>query len=148
MATSTRRAMLHAAGLAGAALPFGLVGPRGLATSRLAFDPIAAPPICHAAAQVPPTVVQGPRKNLRLTWDASAICTVGVPVAQTKGYFEKRNLAVELITSVARPTSCWRQSPPAKRMPALAWRCAGSSRRRSVCQTKGRPASRHCSAVF
>ena len=99
MATSTRRTMLRAAGMAGAALPFGLVGPRGFATSRLAasLDPIAAPPICHAAAQVPLTVVQGPRKNLRLTWNASAICTVGVPVAQTKGYFEKRNLAVELI---------------------------------------------------
>jgi len=46
---------------------------------------------------VPLTVVDGPRRNLRLTWNASAICTVGVPVAQTKGYFEKRNLAVELI---------------------------------------------------
>ena len=99
MATSTRRTMLRAAGIAGAALPFGLVGPRVFATSRLAgsLDPIAAPPICHAAAQVPLTVVHGPRKNLRLTWNASAICTVGVPVAQTKGYFEKRNLAVELI---------------------------------------------------
>ena len=99
MATSTRRTMLRAAGMAGAALPFGLVGPRGFATSRLAasLDPIAAPPICHAAAQVPLTVVHGPRKNLRLTWNATAICTVGVPVAQTKGYFEKRNLDVELI---------------------------------------------------
>src|ERR1700729_1575195 len=99
MATSTRRTMLRAAGIAGAALPFGLVGPRVFAPSRRAgsLDPIAAPPICHAAAQVPLTVVQGPRKNLRLTWNASAICTVGVPVAQTKGYFEKRNLAVELI---------------------------------------------------
>jgi NitT/TauT family transport system substrate-binding protein len=46
---------------------------------------------------VPLTVVPGPRKALKLTWNASAICTVGVPVAQTKGYFEKRNLAVELI---------------------------------------------------
>ena len=41
--------------------------------------------------------MSGPRRNLKLTWNASAICTVGVPVAQTKGYFEKRNLAVELI---------------------------------------------------
>jgi hypothetical protein len=41
MGTSTRRAMLRAAGIA--ALPFGLVGPQGLATSRLAasFDPIS-----------------------------------------------------------------------------------------------------------
>lgn len=41
--------------------------------------------------------MSGQRRTLRLTWNASAICTVGVPVAQTKGYFEKRNLSVELI---------------------------------------------------
>jgi NitT/TauT family transport system substrate-binding protein len=34
---------------------------------------------------------------LKLTWNANAICTVGVPVAQQKGYFDKRNLDVELI---------------------------------------------------
>jgi NitT/TauT family transport system substrate-binding protein len=80
-------------------VPLGLVAPRVFATSRPAawLDPIAAPPICRAAVQVPLTVVPGSRKSLRLTWNASAICTVGVPVAQTKGYFEKRNLAVELI---------------------------------------------------
>ena len=53
-------------------------------------------PICHVSAEVPLTVVSGPRRNLKLTWNASAICTVGVPVAQTKGYFDKRSLAVEL----------------------------------------------------
>jgi hypothetical protein len=45
MATSARRAMLRTAGIAGAALPFGCVAPRGFATSRLAasFDPVILP---------------------------------------------------------------------------------------------------------
>jgi NMT1/THI5 like len=92
----SRRNVLRAAG---AIVPLGLAAPHVFASSRpaLSLDPVAAPPICHASVAVPLTVVDGPRRNLRLTWNASAICTVGVPVAQTKGYFEKRNLAVELI---------------------------------------------------
>jgi NitT/TauT family transport system substrate-binding protein len=99
----SRRVVLRAAGIAGAIAPFGLIGSRVFASARpslassLALDALAAPPICHAAANVPLTVLPGPRKALKLTWNASAICTVGVPVAQTKGYFEKRNLAVDLI---------------------------------------------------
>src|SRR4051812_17558625 len=96
MPAKTRRALLRTAGIA---LPLGVIAPRVMAISRPAglFDPLAAPPICRASAEVPLTVAQGPRRQLRLTWNASAICTVGVPVAQTKGYFDKRNLAVELI---------------------------------------------------
>src|ERR1700722_2110730 len=99
MATPTRRNLLRAAGIAGATLPLGFVSPRVFATSRpgALLDPVATPPICHVSAEVPLTVVPGQRRTLRLTWNASAICTVGVPVAQTKGYFEKRNLSVELI---------------------------------------------------
>jgi NitT/TauT family transport system substrate-binding protein len=100
MTHPTRRTLLQAAGAIGAAVPLGFVAPHVLAASRpatAALDPTIAPPICHASAQVPLTVVSGRRRTLRLTWNASAICTVGVPVAQTKGYFEKRNLAVELV---------------------------------------------------
>src|SRR5208283_2140767 len=95
-AALSRRTVLRAAGFAGSIASLGVVGPRVFASSRLAVS-LNAPPICHAAAEMPLTVVPGPRKALKLTWNASAICTVGVPVAQTKGYFEKRNLAVELI---------------------------------------------------
>jgi NitT/TauT family transport system substrate-binding protein len=99
MALLTRRRILHAAGVASAVVPLGLTAPRVLASSRpsSSLDAVGAPPICHVSAEGPLTVVSGPRRNLKLTWNASAICTVGVPVAQTKGYFEKRNLAVELI---------------------------------------------------
>ena len=37
------------------------------------------------------------KRALKLTWNANALCTVGVPVAQQNGYFAKRNLDVELI---------------------------------------------------
>ncbi|MEJ0019207.1 MAG: ABC transporter substrate-binding protein [Acetobacteraceae bacterium] len=94
MANVTRRTLL---GAASAAVPLGVAAPYVFAASRPATGPMAAPPICHASASAPLTVVPGQRRTLKLTWNASAICTVGVPVAQAKGYFEKRNLAVELI---------------------------------------------------
>ena len=99
MTAPTRRGVLRAAGIAGAALPFGILSPRVSATSRPAasLDPVTAPPICHAAVAVPLTVVPGQRRSLRLTWNASAICTVGVPVADQRGLFAKHNLKVELI---------------------------------------------------
>jgi NitT/TauT family transport system substrate-binding protein len=90
----SRRGLLQAAGIA---TPLGLIGPRVFAGNRIAVpDSLMAPPICKAAASVPLTVL--PQKRpLKLTWNASAICTVGVPVAQQKGYFTKRNLDVDLI---------------------------------------------------
>src|SRR5208283_4463192 len=49
--------------LARAIAPLGLIGPRVFASSRPAvrFDPLAAPPICRTAAEVPLTLVPGPR---------------------------------------------------------------------------------------
>jgi NitT/TauT family transport system substrate-binding protein len=90
----SRRGLL---GAAATAVPIGLIGRRVLAGNRLAMpDALMAPPICNAAAAVPVTVV-AEKRALKLTWNASAICTVGVPVAQQNGYFAKRNLDVELI---------------------------------------------------
>jgi NitT/TauT family transport system substrate-binding protein len=90
----SRRGLIRAAG---AAAPLGLIGPRVFAGNRIAVpDGLAAPPICRTAASVPVTVVPD-KRSLKLTWNASAICTVDVPVAAQKGYFAKRNLDVELI---------------------------------------------------
>jgi NitT/TauT family transport system substrate-binding protein len=90
----SRRGLIRAAG---AATPLGLIGPRVFAGNRIAVpDGLAAPPICRTAASVPVTVVPD-KRSLKLTWNASAICTVDVPVAAQKGYFAKRNLDVELI---------------------------------------------------
>ncbi len=52
--------------------------------------------ICRASATTAFAPAGAPRK-LRLTWNATAICVVGVPVAQEKGIFARHNLDVELI---------------------------------------------------
>jgi NitT/TauT family transport system substrate-binding protein len=88
----------HLLGAAAAVGSMAVAAPRVFASSRIALPDslTGAPPICRAAASVPVTLV--PQKTpLRLTWNANAICTVGVPVAQQKGFFAKRNLDVELI---------------------------------------------------
>jgi NitT/TauT family transport system substrate-binding protein len=90
----SRRGLIRAAATAA---PLGLIGPRVFAGSRIPIqDDLLAPPICKAAAVVPVTVVPN-KRALKLTWNATAICVVGVPVAVKQGYFEKRNLDVELI---------------------------------------------------
>ncbi len=95
-----RRALLRTAIAAGAVAPLALAAPRVFAAVGA---PAAAklpagwnPPIYHTAADIPPVVVAGPPHALRLTWNANAICTVGVPVAKEKGIFARHNLDVEL----------------------------------------------------
>jgi len=53
-------------------------------------------PICRTASAAP-VVLPGTPRALRLTWNANAICTVGVPVAKEKGIFARHNLDVDLI---------------------------------------------------
>jgi NitT/TauT family transport system substrate-binding protein len=91
----SRRTLLRTVGIAA---PLGLVGSHVFASSRLAIptSELAAPPICRAAAEVPITVLPGAPRKLKVTWNASAICVAGIPVAQAKGLFTKRNLDVEL----------------------------------------------------
>ncbi len=48
------------------------------------------PAICRASFGEP--VVLPEKRALKLTWNATAICTVGVAVAQEKGYFQRHNL--------------------------------------------------------
>jgi NitT/TauT family transport system substrate-binding protein len=95
----SRRGLLRVSGAAAALVPIGLAAPSVFASSRIAGlpDDLAAPPICKASASVPVTVLSGAPRKLKLTWNASAICTAGVPVAATTGLFAKRNLDVELI---------------------------------------------------
>jgi ABC-type nitrate/sulfonate/bicarbonate transport system substrate-binding protein len=80
-----------------------------------------------AAAEVPLAAVPSPRKALRLTWNASAICTVGVPVAQTKGYFDKRNLSVESINFGGSTDPLLEAIATGKADAGSAWRFAGSN---------------------
>ena len=90
----TRRTFLRAAAVTGTLLPAGVVAQRGLVGGGLPSD-LLAPAICRASFGEP--VVLPQKRALKLTWNATAICTVGVAVAQEKGYFQRHNLEVELI---------------------------------------------------
>ena len=83
----SRRRLLRAAGLTAAVAPLGLAATSVLAGNRLGGFPsdALAPPVCKASASVPVTVVSGAPRKLKLTWNATAICTVGVPVAVETG---------------------------------------------------------------
>jgi len=81
----------------GAAVPVLAAGHAVLATSRPATLPpgLSESAICRTGLTAP--VVLPATKKLKLTWNANAICTVGVPTALTKGFFERHNLDVELV---------------------------------------------------
>jgi NitT/TauT family transport system substrate-binding protein len=52
-------------------------------------------PLCHtAAARV---VLPGAPRQLKLAWNATAICTSAAPVAKERGYFAAHNLDVDFI---------------------------------------------------
>lgn len=107
-----RRGLLRAAGLTGLALPLAGFAPLGRRSGDLAARELADGAICRTAATgsgspqpsgpAQPTgsallAAPGERRKLRLTWNATAICTVGVPVAQETGIFARHNLEVEAI---------------------------------------------------
>src|SRR5438477_1948554 len=89
---ASRRTFLRAAGLGSALLPAAALAQHAwLRLPEAEFDPA----ICRTSFGEP--VVLPQRKALKLTWNATAICTVGVAVAQEKGLFARHNLDVELI---------------------------------------------------
>ena len=92
--TASRRTLIAGAGAAGftgllAGATRVLASPRGIAS------PVHAP-ICHVADTAPAIIAPAGTK-LKLTWNANAICTVGVPVAMQHGLFTKHGLDVELV---------------------------------------------------
>lgn len=89
----TRRTFLHAAAAASALVPAAALAQRAFLRDALPdpFDPA----ICRASFGAP--VVLPEKRALKLTWNATAICTVGVAVAQEKGLFARHNLDVELV---------------------------------------------------
>ena len=94
MMTLRRRTLVGAA----AALPTGLAINTVLASGRptgALEKMLLNPDICRASLAGP--VVLAKKTPLKLTWNASAICTVGVPVAAERGLFAAHNLDVELI---------------------------------------------------
>lgn len=90
----SRRRVLQNAVAVGVLAPFAFAG-EGVWASGPVAPILPNPPICGATlADFAP---DGPPRELKLTWNANAICTVGVPVADQCGFFTKHNLKVELI---------------------------------------------------
>jgi NitT/TauT family transport system substrate-binding protein len=123
--TQSRRRLLRTAGIVGALAPLGFLGQRVWAGSRIAPLPaeFANPAICHAAATT--IAPEGAPREVKLTWNANAICTVGVPVADQRGIFAKHNLKVELINFGGSTDQLLEAIATGKPMPASGWRCAG-----------------------
>ncbi|WP_424139591.1 ABC transporter substrate-binding protein [Roseomonas chloroacetimidivorans] len=96
---SGRRSFLRAAGLLGTALPMGGMAAHPRITPQDVGLPFALDPsaICRVSTGAPSAAAPGERRELKLTWNANAVCTVGVPVAEQTGIFERHNLKVELI---------------------------------------------------
>jgi NitT/TauT family transport system substrate-binding protein len=94
----TRRTALSAvAAFAGAA-------PLGAFSAARAFtapgegslrDVVGQFPLCHTAATS--VVLPGAPRQLKLAWNATAICTAAAPVAKERGYFVRHNLDVDFI---------------------------------------------------
>lgn len=89
----TRRTFLHAAAVTGTLVPASVLAQRAFV--RGLPPELLDPAICRASFGTP--VVLPEKRTLKLTWNATAICTVGVAVAQEKGYFARHNLEVELV---------------------------------------------------
>ncbi|HWK47071.1 MAG TPA: ABC transporter substrate-binding protein [Stellaceae bacterium] len=99
----SRRTLMRSAGAVGA-VTLGAAATRLFTSSSIAapimspadLSALRNPPICHVAgtSDVGPV---GPARKLKLTWNANAICTVGVPVAAQRGIFARHGLDVELI---------------------------------------------------
>lgn len=92
------------------AAPVGLIAPRVLAGNRVTVSgDLIAPPICHAAASIPVTVVPGPKRSLKMTFNATAVCSAAAPLAVQQGLFAKRNLldagrvAMDVTVDLRRP---------------------------------------------
>jgi NitT/TauT family transport system substrate-binding protein len=89
----TRRTLLRGAAVASTLVPATAIAQRAFLRDGLPTE--LDPAICRASWGEP--VVLPQKRALKLTWNATSICTVGVAVAQEKGYFTKHNLEVELV---------------------------------------------------
>jgi NitT/TauT family transport system substrate-binding protein len=93
-----RRKFLRIAASGLAAVPLGAMAPAVWRTDRSPLlNTLGRAPICRVAASTD-AVAPGPTpREIKIIWNSNAICTVGVPVAEQRGYFAKRNLKVEKV---------------------------------------------------
>jgi NitT/TauT family transport system substrate-binding protein len=95
----SRRALLAFAGGIGAVAPLGMLGAARAFTSvgagALSDAAFGEFPICRTAAIG--EAAAGPVRQIKLAWNATAICTAAAPVAKERGIFARHNLDVEFV---------------------------------------------------
>ena len=96
----SRRTIVGIAGALGIAAPFAMFG-RASALTGMGAGSLSAAidefPICRAAATETAEAVKGAPRQLRLAWNASAVCTSAAPVAKERGIFARHNLDVDFV---------------------------------------------------
>jgi NitT/TauT family transport system substrate-binding protein len=92
-----RRALLRF-GVAGLVVPLGAMSPVLWRPGQSSLpDTLAHPPICRVAGDDAAVAPGSVPRELKICWSTTAVCTVGVAVADDRGFFAKRNLKVEKI---------------------------------------------------
>ncbi|MBV8869080.1 MAG: ABC transporter substrate-binding protein, partial [Acetobacteraceae bacterium] len=88
-----RRAFLRLAA-SGLAVPLGAMAPASWRAGRpSALDA----PICRVAAGAAATAPGGAPRKIKISFSPNAVCTVGIPVAEQRGFFSRRNIEIEKI---------------------------------------------------
>ncbi len=91
-----RRNLLLGGAAALAAVPLGVIGAKALPFRAPSPDiDFSQFQICRTASEAPP--LTGAPRKLKLSWNAGAVCLAPLPVAIEQGFFQKRNLDVELV---------------------------------------------------
>lgn len=91
-----RRAFLGLAAT-GLAVPLGGMAGTIRAPRSSLQDVLEHPPICRVAADTSLIAPGAKPREIKMMWNSSAICTVGVPVAAHRGLFAKRNIKIEMV---------------------------------------------------
>jgi NitT/TauT family transport system substrate-binding protein len=92
-----RRKFLRIAASGLAAVPLGAMAPASWRSDRSLLDALGRAPICRVAAGTDAVAPGATPREIKMVWNASSLCTVGIRVAQERGFFAKRNLKVESI---------------------------------------------------
>jgi NitT/TauT family transport system substrate-binding protein len=92
-----RRSLLGFAA-AGLAIPLGGMAPASWRNGRSsALDPLNHLPICRAAADANAVVPGAAPREIKISFSPNAVCTVGIAVAEERGFFARRNIRSERI---------------------------------------------------
>src|SRR5262245_18325502 len=79
-------------GVASLVVPLGAMAPTIWRPSQSLLPNTIDPAICRAAGDDKAVAPGSVPRELKICWSTTAVCTVGVAVADERGFFAKRNL--------------------------------------------------------